>query len=42
MRAVGATGLPYLVGFDAAGQVRATHSGLASTAEVESIVQAVR
>jgi thiol-disulfide isomerase/thioredoxin len=42
MRAVGATGLPYLVGFDAAGRVRATHSGLASTAEVGSIVQAVR
>ncbi len=41
MRAVGATTLPYLVGFDAEGQVRATHGGLASTAEVESIIQAV-
>mgnify|MGYP000358911778 CR=1 FL=1 len=41
MRAVGATSLPYLVGFDATGQVRATHGGLASTADVESIIQTV-
>jgi thiol-disulfide isomerase/thioredoxin len=42
MQAVGATTLPYLVGFDAEGKVRATHGGLASTAEIESVVQAVR
>ena len=41
MRAVQATGLPYLVGFDAAGQIQGTHGGLASMAEIESMVQAV-
>jgi len=41
MRAVQATGLPYLVGFDADGQLQVTHGGLASVAEIESMVRAV-
>ncbi len=41
MRAVQATGLPYLVGFDAGGQIQVSHGGIASVAEVESMARAV-